>query len=447
MLLKAQWVLPIDAPPIADGAVLVRDERIVGVGSAAALAADPGEEVRDLGRAVILPGFVDLHTHFKFSAFRGVSDDLPYARWKLQVGELARRLDDDDWRASARLGALEAIRSGITCVADISDTGHALEAMLDAGMRGVVYREVSGMGGEAAGALAKAEAHIEWAQGLAADRPVAIGIAPHSPYAANSDVYLGCAEIADRRGLPIATHLAGSKDEYEFVKYGSSLLANEFREQQGWQDVPWQPMGVSPVKYVQQWQIFHCENVMVAHAIHVSDDDIQILARYDVGIAHCPRCAAKLGMGVAPLLKYLQSRLRLGLGTDSPASNNTMDPFDEMRIGLLMQRAVTGRVSDLAAERFVRFATLGGAEVLRLDREIGSLAPGKAADLVAVGLTHSHQVPLTDPYSALVYTANQENVVLTMVGGRVLFDTGEYSSLDREEVLLASEPVRAKLRA
>lgn len=447
MLLKARWVLPISSRPILDGAVLVRDGRIEAVGPASSIAATPGEQELDFGQAALMPGFVDLHTHLKYSAFRGLCDDLPYARWKLQVGELAGRLADDDWRASAQLGALEAIRSGITCVADISTAHFALDAILESGLRGVVYREVQGMGNEAPANLASARADIETALAKVGERHVKVGVAPHSPYAANSDVYLGCAEMANDMSLPIATHLAGSRDEYEFVKYGSSLLANEFRAQQGWEDVPWQPMGVSPVKYVQQVQIFACENVMVAHAIHVSDDDIAVLARYDVGIAHCPRCAAKLGMGVAPVSKYLRSGLRVGLGTDSPASNNTMDPFDEMRIGLLMQRAVIQGVGEFSAERFVRFATLGAAEVLRLDGEVGSLASGKAADIIAVDLSHSHQLPITDPYSALVYASNQEDVLMTMVAGEVLFSQGEYLTMDREVVLGRSEPVRARLRA
>jgi 5-methylthioadenosine/S-adenosylhomocysteine deaminase len=448
MLLLAKWVLPISGDPIEDGGVLVRDGRIEAVGPRATLGGLDGEDVRDFGQAVVMPGFVDLHTHLAFSAFRGLCDDLPYARWKLQVGELARLLDAADWRASARLGALEAMRSGITCVANMSPDAHALEAVLESGLRGMIYREVEGMGTkEAAANLAEAEDFLDGALELAstADGRIEVGIAPHSPYSASADVYTGCTRIAKERGLPVATHLAGSRDEYQFVKYGSSMLANEYRRQKGWQDVPWQPTGVSPVKYVQQWQLFTCDRVLAAHGIHVSDDDIQILARFDVAIAHCPRCAAKLGMGIAPMHAFTQVGLRVGLGTDSPASNNTMDPFDEMRIGLLIQRAANQAVDDLSAARFVRMATLGGAEALGLHERIGSLEPGKEADVIAVDLSHSHQLPTTDPYSALVYTANQEDVAMTMVAGRVLWE-GTARTLCRDEVVADAEPVRAKLR-
>lgn len=447
MLLKARWVLPMDGPPIEDGAILVRDDRIAEVGSASAIVLPEGDEQRDFEQAALMPGFVDLHTHLQYSAFRGLCDDLPYTWWKIQVGELAQRLDDDDWRASADLGVLEALQSGITCVADISDASFALDAVLAAGLRGVLYREVSGMGHRVADAkLAEAEEEIVKARAKAEGRPVTIGVAPHSPYAASSEIYAGCAALADRLDLPIATHLAGSKDEYDFVKHGSSPLAYEYREQRGWQDIPWQPMGVSPVKYVQQWEVLHCDNVMVAHAIHASDEDVAILARYDVAVAHCPRCAAKLGMGVAPLRRYLTHGLRLGLGTDSPASSSIMDFFDEMRIGLLMQRAATQSVGEFSAARFVRMATTGGAAALKLDREIGTLAPGMAADIIAVDLSHAHQLPGGDPYSTLVYTANQEDVLMTMVGGRILFERGAFTGLDAGAVVSAAEAVRSKLR-
>lgn len=447
MLLTATWVLPVDGPAIEDGAVLVRDGRVAAVGPVSSVSAEEGEERRHFERAVLMPGLVDMHTHLRSSVFRGVCDDLPYAWWKLQVSALSTRLDEDDWKASARLGALEAIQSGITCVADISETQEALGAMLESGLRGVVYREVTGMGHTGVDErLAEAEESVQAAAKSAEGSTVRVGIAPHSPYAASSEIYAGCAELADRLSLPIATHLAGSKDEHDFVKYGSSPLAYEYREQQGWHDIPWQPMGVSPVKYVQQWGILHCEEVLVAHAVHVSDEDIHILKRYDVAVAHCPRCAAKLGMGIAPLARYLSHGLRVGLGTDSPASNSTMDFFDEMRIGLLLQRASTQSVQDLSASRFVRMATLDGAKALRLDHEIGSLSVGKSADVIAVALSHPHQLPAGDPHSALVYTANQEDILMTMAEGRVLYEDGRFTTLDADAIIAACEPARAKLR-
>ncbi|MBI4734207.1 MAG: amidohydrolase family protein [Rubrobacteridae bacterium] len=178
----------------------------------------------------------------------------------------------------------------------------------------------------------------------------------------------------------------------------------------------------------------------------MNDYDIDILKRYDVAIAHCPRCNAKLSMGVAPLQSFLERGLKVGIGTDSPASNNTTDPFDEMRIGLLMQRGIT-RSSKFTAEEFVYMATLGGAKALNLDNEIGSLETGKQADIIVVDMSHSHQIPTREPYSALVYTANQENVVFTMVAGKTLYKDFRYLTLDEDDILRRAEPIRRKVKS
>jgi 5-methylthioadenosine/S-adenosylhomocysteine deaminase len=421
MLLKSRYVLPVASPHIEHGAVLVRGDRIVAVGSAADLiAANPAEEVVDLGLAVLMPGFVDLHTHLEYSVFRGLVDDVPYTRWKMQVVEKQKKLDKADWEDSAVLGAMEALQSGITTVADITKSGSSARAAAAAGLGGVIYREVSTMDKtRIAEKLDAARADLaEW-RAIAGD------------------------------GMPAAIHLAGSRDEYDFVKYGSSQLAQDFRQQAGWSDVAWMPTGVSPVRYVLQWGLFDVPQLLAVHCVQVDDADVEILASRGVGVAHCPRCNAKLGMGIAPLKLFFKHGLTVGLGTDSPASNNTLDFFDEMRIGLLLQRGVSDEQDFyrfFTARTFVRLATIHGAKALGLDAEIGSLEAGKRADLVAVDLSASHMVPTDDPYSALVHTANQESVVMTMVAGRVLYDRGDYLSIDSERALARAEEIQAKLR-
>jgi 5-methylthioadenosine/S-adenosylhomocysteine deaminase len=177
----------------------------------------------------------------------------------------------------------------------------------------------------------------------------------------------------------------------------------------------------------------------------VDAEDIDVLAEHDVAVATCLRCAAKLGMGTPPLEEFFTHGMRVGLGTDSPASNNTIDVFDEMRIGLLVQRAVFSDQRFYRAERFVRMATLEGARALRMDDRVGSLEPGKSADIIAVDLSHSHQAPIRNPYGALVHTCNQEDVFFTMVGGRVLYDRGTYQTLDTERIVARADEMRSKL--
>ncbi|MHB1323581.1 MAG: amidohydrolase family protein [Coriobacteriia bacterium] len=448
MLLLARYVLPVSGPHIEDGAVLVRDGEIAAVGPRSQLvAAHPDEEILDYGLAALMPGFVDLHTHLEYSIFRGVVDDLPYSAWKMEVQRREALLTRQDWADSAVLGAMEAIRSGITTVADITDTGASVDAAHLAGLRGVVYREVSTMDASAvAEVIAEALSDIaEW-EGRVDGSRLAIGIAPHSPYTCHPKLFQAVAEAVSASSRPVAIHLAGSRDEYDFVKYGSSPLGQDFRTQSGWADEPWMPTGVSPVRYVYQWGVLDLPNVMAVHCVHVDTADIEILKRADVSVAHCPRCNAKLGMGTAPLGEFMSHRLRVGLGTDSPASNSTIDFFEEMRVGLLIQRGLRGEQGFFPAETFVRLATLEGARALKLDSIIGTLEPGKRADVIAVGLSQSHQVPTQNPYGALVHTCNQEDILMTMVDGRMLYDRGRFLTLDPQGMLERLERMRLKVR-
>jgi 5-methylthioadenosine/S-adenosylhomocysteine deaminase len=449
MLLTAKYVLPVSRPCIEDGAVLVREGAIADVGTRKELEQRyPGELARDFGLAALMPGFVDLHTHLEYHVFRGIVDDLPYSGWKMQVSKLERNLSAEDWEDSAYLGAMESIASGITSIADITNSGASLKAAASAGLGGIVYREVSTMDkSKVTDRLAAAADDIEDWESRASAPLLRVGIAPHSPYTCHPTLFEAAAQLAIDRDLPTAIHLAGSHDEFDFVKYGSSPLAQDFREQSGWNDLAWMPTGVSPVKYVQQWGLYAVPNLMAVHCVQVDDYDIEILAENDVSVAHCPRCNAKLGMGIAPLRQLLERDLRVGMGTDSPASNNTVDMFDEMRIGLLLQRGVTGAAEFFTAERFVRMATLEGARAVRAEARVGSLETGKQADVIAVDLSRSHQVPTRDPASVLVHSANAENVVMTMVAGHVLYDDGEYLTVDSERALARASEIRVKLRA
>ncbi len=447
MLLAAKWVLPISHKPVENGAIVVAGTKIKDVGTFEEMVNKyPGEEVSDFGKAVILPGFIDLHTHLEYSVFRGVCDDLGYADWKIQLTIKSRMLTESDWMHSAYLGALEAIQSGITTIADITKSGASLTAAKDAGLRGIIYYEVTGMDyAKLPKIMSRMDKDVTNWIDKAKGSNLIIGFAPHSPYTVAPPLFQESTKWARERNLQICTHLAGSKAEYDFVKYGSGQLSNEYWNLVGWNNILWQPTGVSPVKYLEEWGVFDGGNILAVHCVQVDESDIDILKRYNVSIAHCPRCNAKLGMGIAPLSSFLSRGMSVGIGTDSPASNNTTDVFDEMRIGLLIQRGIT-RSADFTAEDFVYMATLGGAGAVNMQDKIGSLEAGKEADVIVVDMSHSHQVPSGDPYSALVYTANQENIVLTMVAGKVLYKDYGYTNLDEMEILKKSEPIRKKVK-
>jgi len=447
MILAAQYVLPISSPPIEDGAVLVRGDRIVAVGPRAEIeAANPDEMVRDFGKTVILPGFVDLHTHLEYSMFRGLVDDLPYSKWKIQVYGMESSLAPEDWEDAAVLGAAETVQSGITTIADITSSGASARAAAELGMRGVIYREVQTMQRrEVDAVMSAAKDDVQaWRESYGDGGLLTVGLAPHSPYRCHPLIFQEASEWAIADGLPVSIHLAGSKDEHDFVKYGSSELATDLQPDASGTD--WMPTGVSPVRYVLQWGLFDVPNVLAVHCVWVDDADADVLASHDVAVATCPRCAAKLGMGRTPLGKFFDRGMRVGFGTDSPASNNTIDFFDEMRIALLFQRTVSSDQHFYTAERLVKMATLGGAEALKMQGEIGSLEPGKAADIIGVDVSHSHQIPLRNPYSALVHTANQENVLFTMVAGKTLFEQGKPMDVDEERCQARAEEIRGKLQ-
>lgn len=411
------------------------------------MGAHPREEVIDYGLAALMPGFVDTHTHLEYALFRGAVDDLPYTEWKMAVQGREPLLSEQDWLDSAHLGATEAIRSGITTIADVTDSGASVAAAQASGLRGVIYREVATMDTKAvARVMQDALADIDsWTGRVDAER-ITIGIAPHSPYTCHPRLFQAVVEAVGDSELPVAIHLAGSKDEYDFVKYGSSPLGQDFREQSGWAEQAWMPTGVGPVRYVYQWELLDLKNVLAIHCVHVDMSDIEVLQRADVAVAYCARCNAKLGMGTAPLKEFLSRGLRVGIGTDSPASSSTIDFFEEMRVGLLIQRSMHGEQGFFTAEQYVRMATLDGARALKMEHLIGTLEPGKRADIIAVDLSRSYQVPTQNPYGALVHTCSQEDVLMTMADGRLLYDRGTFLTLDPDAIAGRLEGMRVKVR-
>ncbi len=444
---RADWVLPVSAPIVADGALAVSGERILGLGAAADLiAAHPSATVVDVGRSIIMPGFVNCHSHIEYTSFRGILDDLAFGDWIIRLVDVKAALTPEEYLASARLGTVEAISSGITTLADTSYGGAALAALTEAGVRGRVYLEVFGIDDtRVEQTMADVERRLAEAC-AAAPAQLDVGLTPHSPYAASSRLYQAISAMARERGLKVMSHVAESKDELTYVRSGSGKLAHDYRERMGWERMLVQPFGVTPIKYLQQWGAFDADFLAV-HCVLVTHDDIRILKAKRVAVAHCPKSNAKLGCGVAPLTDLLRQGVRVGLGTDSPASSNIMDMFDEMRTMLFLHRAVERDVKVLDAQQCVRIATLGGAEALGMEDQVGSLEPGKYADFIAVDVSKSHFTPIDDPYSALVYGANQGDVQLTVVGGRCLYREGRFTDLDAEGIRRAAYGVREQLRS
>ena len=430
MLLCAKYILPITSEPFQKGAVLVRDNVIRDIGTAEMLKLRyPDEEVVDFGQAAIMPGLVDLHTHLENSVMRGIVHDVPYTTWVTSMLEKSAKMDVSDWYDSAILGGLEALSSGITCVADITATGAACTATQKLGMRSVIYREVGAMDKRRVDyAMRLAENDImHWREEVDGDR-ITIGVAPAAMYACHPSMFSKVSEFARRENVPVAMHVAGNREEYNFIKYGSSPFSVHTMDQKrGFVEIPpWLPTGTTPVRYALNWGAFESDNVLAIHCVHVDDKDVQKLKEYDVAVAVCPRCNAQLGMGVAPINEFMRAGLRLGMGTDSPAATDSTDMLTEMRIGMLVQRAVNvGEFLDSAT--MLEMATIGGARALKLDDKIGSLEIGKLADIIAVDLSGSHQTPTTDPVSAVVNTCSGADILMTMVNGTALYEKNKWN--------------------
>lgn len=451
MILCAKYIIPVTQPPIDDGAVLVRDGRIVEIGGAQRMKSRyPEEEVRDFGLAAIMPGFVDCHTHLEYTALRGMVHDVPYAEWLALEHAKADKMSLDDRYDSALLGGLEMLAGGVTTVADFTNTGASYEAVQNLGLRSVIYRSVGAPEkARVDEAIEDAVADISsWTENSDKSR-TAIGIAPKALHACHSSVFRKVNDVAEKMDLPVAMHMAGSYEEYSYIRNGSTPLS--VRGKSGSHTLTdrfsWLPTGVTPVEYAWNWYAFASENTLAVHCIHVDENDIGTLKRSDTAIAVCTCCNAQLGMGLAPLPKFLQAGIRVGLGTDSPAATDTSDMFMEMRFGMLIHRAVS-RDEFLSAQTMLELATIGGARALRLDDKIGSLEPGKCADIIAVDLSRSRQTSLIDPVTAVVMGASAADVLFTMVDGEPLY---EYENLCRKgfdpyEIGHRAAQIRMRLR-
>lgn len=452
MLLSAKYIFPIVGDTIRGGAVLVKDDKIADIGDFKSLTLRyPDEDVLDFGHAAIMPGFVDLNTRLEMAALRGVVSDQPFAQWVKSVNKLIDRLEPGEWHDSAVLGSLDALSSGITTVADITATGASLRATNDLGLRGIIYREVAAMDKSRVDfAMESAESDIRKWRRVADPERIEVGISPAPIYANHPEVFRAVSETACREDLPVAMRLAGSREEYNFVMYGSSMFSVDVSEEhiRGYVErPPWLPFGVTPVRYALNWGAFDSPNVMLIYGVHVTDEDINKLRDADVAICICPNLNAILGMGMAPLSEYLKSGFRVGLGTGSPAATDSTDMFSEMKIGLLMNRARDTR-QFLDSETMLELATMGGARALKMDDQIGSLEVGKYADIIAVDLSGSNQTVDHNPVSAVVNTCLRSDLMMTMVNGKIIYEKNQWHvDMEVARNIARVIGIRAKLKS
>ncbi len=441
-LYRAAWVLPVAAPPVRDGAVLVgADGRIAAVGPRLSIEPPGGAEIVELGAAALLPGLVNVHAHPELALFRGGLEDLRFRDWILRlVGSKRAALVDADYDVAARWAMVESLRAGITTLAATEMSGASAGALREAGMRGIVFRETFGPDpARAEDSIRELRAATD-ALRRGETELVRVGISPHAPYTVSDRLFAAAAEYALAEGLPLAVHAAESEAEDDLVVRGGGDFAPGLRAR----GIDTPARGRSTVEMLDRLGVLRTRPLLI-HCVRLDAEDVRRLADSGAAVAHCPVANARLGHGVAPFPELREAGVRVGLGTDSVGSNNRTDLLEEARVASILHRAGRRSPDYLPAEELLRLCTLDGARALGLEDRIGSLEPGKDADLCAVSLAAPHARPVHDPFAAVFHAARGTDVVLAAVRGRILFRDGEVLTLDAAALGEAADEAAARL--
>ena len=431
LVLLPQWVVPVDIDGVlTDHAVVIHHGQILDILPADdAHARYDAEQTLPLPGQALIPGLINLHAHAAMSLMRGFADDLPLMTWLNQHIWPAEKkhLSEAFVRDGTLLAAAEMLAGGITTCNDMYFYPQvAGEAFLQAGMRATLGMIVM----EFPSAYAS-DADDYLARGLALrdelkDEPLlSFAFAPHAPYTISNATFGRINTLTEQLGLPIHTHIHETHDEIQ-----DSLKQH----------------GVRPLERLAQLGLLG-PNFIGVHAVHVNEAEIDLLAQHGCHVAHCPSSNLKLGSGIAPVARFLQAGVNVGLGTDSAASNNRLDLFAEMRLAALLAKGASSDPAVLPAAAALRAATLNAAQALNLDQQIGSITPGKRADLVAVDLHGLTCQPVFDPVSHLVYVAGRENVSHVWVDGALKFSDRRLVGLNADDLTARATYWRNKLTA
>jgi cytosine/adenosine deaminase-related metal-dependent hydrolase len=408
-------------------------DRIVGVS-----ANDVAGEVTELGDVVLMPGLIDAHCHLEWALMDGMLGPQAFARWLSKFLPIRDRMRPEDPLISARFAALTALRAGTTTLADSGPTGAGLAALIESGQRGVVHLEAFGnLSGPAAhdAAMQMAQRVGQLSEG-ATDR-VTVGWSPHAPYSVNPGYWTALIAHADLSNRPVATHLAESAAELTAIARGRGPLEDLFRSY-GWGTVGrWDGEGSVIARIAANGGLV--AGIVAAHCVHVDAADAERMARAGVAVAHCPASNRHLHCGRAPVPTLRRAGVTVAFGTDSPASAGPYDLRAEARVA---RRVHASAGEPLSARTLVEMMTTAGATALGLDRQIGSLTPGKLADLIAIAPGPGGWTS-TDPYERALQASALPRLV--MVDGRVLLDETGPRLVPSERIETAARDAAAAL--
>jgi 5-methylthioadenosine/S-adenosylhomocysteine deaminase len=409
ILLKGPWVA---GAGIAD--VGVRDGKIVLVGTA--VAEDCYDRVIPAADCALIPGLVNCHGHAAMTLFRGIADDLPLMPWlEERIWPLEARLTADCVYWGSMLAIAEMIRGGTTTFTDMYFfEEQTARAAAETGMRAVLSRGIVA-GPNMQNSLAESRQLAEDWHGAAGGR-ITIQLGPHALYTCPPATLAPVLDLAAELGLALQIHLAETRGEVEesLTRYGKSPVA--VLEEAGFFQLP----------------------VLAAHGVHISQEDIGILARRDVRVSHNPASNLKLGSGIAPVPDLLSQGVTVGLGTDGAASNNNLDMLLELRLAALIHKGIHNDPTLVPAAAALEMATSMGARALFLE-DVGSIREGMKADLILVDLNKAHFSPRHNPEAAIAYAAHASDVALVMADGQILLEGGRLTTIDEERVIFEAQ--------
>jgi len=401
---------------IKNGALAVKDGRITFVGKNASAGRIVAEAKIDAKGKVALPGLINCHTHVPMTVFRGIADDKPLNVWlEKTIWPLEARLKPEDIYNGALLGCLEMIKGGTTCFADMYfHEDEVAKAVEKSGLRGVLGEGVIEAGSSVQGEkmLARSVSFAERFRDYA-DGRVSAMLAPHAVYSCSPELLLKVGEEASRLGVGLHLHLGESE-----------TMLREFEKRNR----------LSEVEFLNKMGLLN-ERVLAAHCIDLSEKDMRTLSNRKVNAAYVPVANMKLGLSAAKVKDLTSLGVNVSLGTDGPASNNSLDLFETMKTGALLQKHEYLDPTVLPAYEVLKMATLNGARAVGLEKDVGSLEVGKKADIILVDLAKPHLTPLHDIYSTIVYSARAADVETVIVDGKILMQNQQARSLDEQAVM------------
>jgi cytosine/adenosine deaminase-related metal-dependent hydrolase len=423
---------------VAAGDLWVSGGRIAALGADAAVrarASGRALRVLDVDGCAVVPGFVQAHVHLCQTLFRGMADDLPLLGWLQQrIWPLEAAHDPASLRASADLGIAELIKGGTTTVLDMGTVRHhdaVFEALRDSGLRAVSGKTMMDGGGSVpAGLRETTRASLDEADALcarwhgAADGRLRYAYSPRFILSCTEDLFRGCVERARARGALMHTHASEHRGEREAVRAA---------------------LGMDDVDALRKWG-FAGPDVVVAHGVILTPKQRRYMGRDRTRVAHCPSANLKLGSGVARVAAMHRAGIVVGIGADGAACNNNLDALLEMRLASLLARRF-GDTGALPARRVLRMATIDGATALGIGDEVGSLEPGKRADVTVIDLSTTHVEPWGEAATRIVYAAQSRDVRHVVVDGRVLLHEGRLATMDEDDVRARARAEAVAVRA